>query len=72
MTSRFKEASELLKGSNATNWKLISITIDPDHDQLNILNDYRQAWEFDSDRAGVSVPIVPGTDNLTQPKTIRP
>ena len=48
MTSRFKEASELLKGSNATNWKLISITIDPDHDQLNILNDYRKAWEFDS------------------------
>ena len=47
MTSRFKEASELLKGSNATNWKLISITIDPDHDQLNILNDYRKAWEFE-------------------------
>ncbi|MDA9858899.1 SCO family protein [Rubripirellula sp.] len=48
MTLRFKEAMDLLEERKATDWKLISLTIDPDYDQLDILKNYRSIWEIDS------------------------
>ncbi|MGB0598432.1 MAG: SCO family protein [Rubripirellula sp.] len=48
MTLRFKEAMDLLEERKATDWKLISLTIDPDYDQLEVLKNYRSTWEINS------------------------
>ena len=48
MTYRFKRASEILQEKQVTNWKLISLTIDPEHDRLEVLEEYRKTWEIRS------------------------
>ena len=49
MTLRFKETMEILKQKQVDHWKLISLTMDPEYDGLEILKNYRQMWEVDSD-----------------------
>ena len=48
MTFRLKEAVDLLEQREINDWSLISLTIDPDHDQLTVLKDYRRDWGVDS------------------------
>lgn len=49
MTLRFKEAVDLLEERGVDGWKMISLTIDPKHDQLDVLQSYRDAWGISSD-----------------------
>jgi len=49
MTLRFKETMEILAKKQVDNWKLISLSIDPQYDDQDVLKSYRQMWEVSSD-----------------------
>lgn len=48
MTLRLKETMEILGKKQVDNWKLISLSIDPEYDDPEILESYRQMWEVSS------------------------
>ena len=50
MTLRFKEAMEILEENDSINWKLISLTIDPEFDQMNVLQNYKTTWDIESEK----------------------
>ena len=48
MTARFLEVEQTLSRMEVPNWSLLVITIDPDHDTLDVLNNYRRAYGVES------------------------
>ena len=44
MTVRFKEAMQILQRQQIKGWKLISLSIDPNYDRIDVLKSYRQTW----------------------------
>ncbi len=48
MTARFLEVEQTLSQTGVSNWSLLVITIDPDHDTLEVLNSYRRAYGVES------------------------
>ena len=50
MSMKFYQTVNLLQGAEINNWKLVSLTIDPEFDTEKVLNDYRKSrgYEYDN------------------------